>query len=769
MGRWKLEYYNAGWIEFTGTVEETIEELNGHEEATFKIPNIADNRTFVSTDQIIRIKFDDIQVFLGALFGVEYSLTRLKCIVYNGVYELLKRRVISGNYVNTPANVVAEAVRIAAGLINPLGSCPTTPITVEFDQTLCFDAIELIAKILNKDHWTQNGDTLYIGARGSSQSFDGTIAKVSTRGLDRSKKRNKVHFRGVNESGEQIMGVAGTGDNVAVFWSHNATSITTLNALAAQKLAEINSDDSGVTLTCPITSGAHLHSGDTITINKPELNLFGSYKIKKITKHRKTVDIEVSRPKKCTEDILEELTDSNTEALNFVGQEFPFDSWEGLIDRFGLFPKRGILWKDIWRYMPNINKSLIPASDNTYDIGDILTPLRWKSIFGIYVFPSYFGPFSDTPAIVQFWTKNKAGTEIVDHEFDPTDHEHGVLGSFTKSWKEAHAKYFITTYLGYYRIWNTGEDNPLAELTKESISFGPGGTTALDVYLKRIAADTFELKAWYLWPAGDNVTEVGSLSKKFKKIYASNYLIINHFLPYVNNTYDLGQGGETPLRWRNLRLSGFLEAGGYEIVTAARILQNVTANTGIITSGQFLLARLPRSTAGYVLEAEGTEFDPMYVDPNYRYMPKSHDHAAETLNPTAVNCNTMSIAASCNRQYTHPSAQQCVYASSCAWEYCPHFTYQYIHPSSQQCVYASSIAWEVCPHFNFLDDLKIIKNLRTKGKDKNGLPLIDPASLPPEVMQDGLINVRNLVGLLIGAIGQLAAEVETLKKQNVGG
>jgi hypothetical protein len=33
----------------------------------------------------------------------------------------------------------------------------------------------------------------------------------------------------------------------------------------------------------------------------------------------------------------------------------------------------------------------------------------------------------------------------------------------------------------------------------------------------------------------------------------------------------------------------------------------------------------------------------------------------------------MSIAVSCNRQYSHPSNQQCVYASSVAWENCPRF------------------------------------------------------------------------------------------------
>jgi hypothetical protein len=51
------------------------------------------------------------------------------------------------------------------------------------------------------------------------------------------------------------------------------------------------------------------------------------------------------------------------------------------------------------------------------------------------------------------------------------------------------------------------------------------------------------------------------------------------------------------------------------------------ADTAIITSGKFILARLPNGTAGYVLEAEGSS-DPMYVNPNGRYTPAAHTHAA---------------------------------------------------------------------------------------------------------------------------------------------
>jgi len=203
-----------------------------------------------------------------------------------------------------------------------------------------------------------------------------------------------------------------------------------------------------------------------------------------------------------------------------------------------------------------------------------------------WIWPTYIGPRNDVVAITNFRTKNIAGTSVVDHHFDPSDNEHGLLGRDGCRWLE---------------IW-----------TK---------------YLNASAS-----------------AKVGQLN-----------------------------------------------IGDITVITSARILQNVLADAGIITSGNFLVDRLARGTAGYVLEAEGAGLNPMYVNPNYRYSPKSHahsehtsigpndhhaqshNHAGESLSPSGVSCNTMSIAVSCNRQYSHPSNQQCVYAGSVAWENCPRF------------------------------------------------------------------------------------------------
>ena len=192
----------------------------------------------------------------------------------------------------------------------------------------------------------------------------------------------------------------------------------------------------------------------------------------------------------------------------------------------------------------------------------------------------------------------------------------------------------------------------------------------------------------YIGPSNDAAAIV-----YFRTRNKAGTVVLDHQFVPLDDLHGV-LGSETR-RWLeaniNLARLGSFHVGNYEVISSSRVLQNVTADAGIITSGQFPLARLPRSTAGYVLEAEGAGYDPMYVDPNYRYSPKSHvhsehtgigpddhhardhNHAGETLSPNQVSCNSMSIAVSCNRQYTHPSAQQCVYASSVAWENCPRF------------------------------------------------------------------------------------------------
>jgi len=349
----------------------------------------------------------------------------------------------------------------------------------------------------------------------------------------------------------------------------------------------------------------------------------------------------------------------------------------------------------------------------------------WDKIIG-WICPNYIGPVNDEAAIINFRTKNKAGTALLDHQFNPSDDQHGVFGNETKRWKEVHTLYLLLYTDGYMQIKTVGEANPKVRLSANMLQFGAGGASALDTWLKRIAANQFESSGDII-PDGDNVRSLGlggATPKRWKEINVVNLSMSSHLIPGVDNTYDIGEG-TTPKRWRDLYLAGAIKAlgggvavhllpnanstydlgnsamkwsnlyvngvgdlgwlnvGGFTVITSARVLQNVAAAAGIITSGRFPLARLPEGdsgkflraygagfdpmyallaagdipsldaskitsgrfplarfpegTAGYVLEAEGAGFDPMYVNPNGRYQPASHTHSHASLTGVGPN------------------------------------------------------------------------------------------------------------------------------------
>ena len=350
----------------------------------------------------------------------------------------------------------------------------------------------------------------------------------------------------------------------------------------------------------------------------------------------------------------------------------------------------------------------------------------WDKITG-WICPKHIGPFDDAAAIINFRTKNKAGTAVLDHQLRPSDDAHGVFGAETAKWKEVHTLYLLLYTDGYMQIKTVGEANPKVRLSANMLQFGAGGASALDTWLKRIAANQFESSGDII-PDGDNVRSLGlggATPKRWANIYAVNINLSSHLIPGADNTYDIGEGttpkrwrdlylagaikalgggvavnllpnanatydlGSSTLKWSNLYLSGVCDVGGwlnvagFTVITNARVLQNVTAAAGIITSGQFPLARMPRGdagkflraygadydpmyaflaagdipsldaskitsgrfplarfpegTAGYVLEAEGAGFDPMYVNPNGRYTPASHTHSHASLTGVGPN------------------------------------------------------------------------------------------------------------------------------------
>jgi len=115
---WKVEYYTGSeWTEKSDAVFKKIyQELNGHEECSFVLPNTSDNRTFVSSDKKIRILYGSEVVFEGLLVGAEYSEDLLVCFAYPEAYVKMDPKIIpSGSshaveYVGETISNVLQAI-----------------------------------------------------------------------------------------------------------------------------------------------------------------------------------------------------------------------------------------------------------------------------------------------------------------------------------------------------------------------------------------------------------------------------------------------------------------------------------------------------------------------------------------------------------------------------------------------------------------------------------------------------------------------------------
>jgi hypothetical protein len=371
---WKIEYWDGtNWVEKTDTVLEQIEqELNGHEEVVFTIPNTSDNRTFVSTDKRIRISWSTTVVYTGILKAYRLRQTEIECYVYNECYELMKKRIHTGTYENVPVsdNISAWTANTAYSLgtfVRPttkngfvykcttagtsgstepswstveggtvtdgtvvwtcykpilrkicedagvsVGVSPGTQVSVKFDRTLCYDAATYISRdVLGKDFWSDydaSGSPRFnIGDRTNSSPYPSlTPLEVPEKGVDRAKRIDKVIIRGVDSNGDRIYGEAGTGNNVAVFTELKPSDVNTLNLLATAKLAELNKDTSGTTLTVVITDAYSLVPGYYVSLNIPEVDLVGNFRIWKITKKLESADVEVDRPERILDRYLEQ-------------------------------------------------------------------------------------------------------------------------------------------------------------------------------------------------------------------------------------------------------------------------------------------------------------------------------------------------------------------------------------------------------------------------------------------------------------------------------
>ena len=192
-------------------------------------------------------------------------------------------------------------------------------------------------------------------------------------------------------------------------------------------------------------------------------------------------------------------------------------------------------------------------------------------------------------------------------------------------------------------------------------------------------------------------------------LYSANHLI----RPITDGSDDLGN---STFRFGSAHLKNNLYVAGGEVI----------ANTGRIN-----MSSMPQEAAGYVLEAQGAGFWPMYVNPNGRYAPAAHNHSS--IYP-AGGSNT----GACGDTSTY-------------WHV----------------VAGDSVWYNALGHMDYMDDLSVLKGIRMSEKiDKLGVPLIDNKSLPEAIRsKEGLIHGGHLLGLALGAIKQLNAKVDALEKE----
>lgn len=291
-----IEYYSGGsWQALSGaTVIEIFEELNGKEYMNFTLPNTSSNRSLLSSNIWVRVKWGSTVIWTGIATGIEYSYSDLSCTAYNICYEIMGKRVHSGDYNEVSASTILSDICTSAGVTANISE--TMARSVRFDRTICLDAGIFIANAVNKDHWGDldgsNNPRFNVGTKGSNKGSI-TPLGISSRGIDRSKKRDKVIVRGVSFNGEAIEGSAGSGDDVFVFTEKRAASQATLNTLAQKKLDELNTESSLVSVTVDIGTGYSLYVGDTISISDSRLNLSGSYRIFRTRKKQDIVELEI--------------------------------------------------------------------------------------------------------------------------------------------------------------------------------------------------------------------------------------------------------------------------------------------------------------------------------------------------------------------------------------------------------------------------------------------------------------------------------------------
>ncbi len=326
---WSFQYYSGGWVTIPNAqIDHTLETLSGQEEAVFTVPNTSDILSVLLTQPLVQVLYRGSVIYAGRFAKLGIKIFQITGTVYNEAYVAMKQAPnnLTITYSNVPANQVLADILAGSGVA--VGECPTDPVSVKFNRDNPYTAAANLAnKILGLDFWGSGSSitsdlAFNIGTRDATiNTLPGQVGRDSERTLDYSKVVDQVIVRGVDNSGLEIEGSAGTAGAIAAFVEKKPSSVAILNQLAAWKLQFLNnpSNNNGTPLTLLTDQVASWRPGQYVSCSRPELDLVGSFIIQRITKnaYSSTVEVDAMVPQSAVNELVADQ-DAQDEALNPV-------------------------------------------------------------------------------------------------------------------------------------------------------------------------------------------------------------------------------------------------------------------------------------------------------------------------------------------------------------------------------------------------------------------------------------------------------------------
>jgi len=337
-GKPRVNYWNGSayvappfqfdWIE----ILDEMGEAGGNLSATIATVNTPAALAFVQSvqGQSFQLTYNDVIVFQGVLLSRDINSTRITCGLFDPVLNYLYKAVntITRAFDQTPANLILQ--HIAAQALNiSAGQCPTTPVSIAFNEENALTAVQKLAAVLGLDYWPANGQ-INIGYRSSTLYESPLWQSGSHTTKDESKVIGTVQVWGSGTDEEQtlIMGqypAVKTGA-VKVYQNPNAADIDTLNTMAKFLWTRLsNPSANGNSLNALLHQTYMMRAGQFIVVNRPDLDFISDtdgFQIKRITKTPSmvTVELDVAIPQqmRLLQDITGQMVGNGSTQVNGI-------------------------------------------------------------------------------------------------------------------------------------------------------------------------------------------------------------------------------------------------------------------------------------------------------------------------------------------------------------------------------------------------------------------------------------------------------------------